>query len=173
MLRVALALGASLLASAAATPPTRPAEESLHTFLQARFAEVRAEDPDAGYDSAFADLNGDGRAEALVYMGSAIFCGSTGCDLFAFTPTAEGWRQVAEISMGRPPVRRLNSRSRGWNDLTMLVTGDLDGPYEERVSFNGEEYRYHPFTRPARDGHPPAAGEVVLSGEGEGRRLFD
>jgi len=171
--RGALALGASLLVSAAAAAPAPSAEASLHAFLQSRFADIRAEYPDAGYDSAFADLNGDGRLEALVYMASPIFCGSTGCDLFVFTPTSDGWRQVAEISMGRPPVRRLRNRSRGGNDLTMLVSGDPDGPHEERVSFDGEDYRYNPFTRPARDRRAPEAGEVVLSGEGEGRRLFD
>ena len=55
----------------------------------------------------------------------------------------------------------------------MLVSGDPDGPHEEGVSFDGEEYRYTPFTRPARDRRRPAPGDVVLSGEGEGRRLFD
>jgi hypothetical protein len=164
------ALAASLLCSAGAAAPPSPGD-SLHLFLQTRFADVRAEYPETGYTTAFADLNGDGRDEALVYISSAIFCGSSGCDLFIFTPAAEGWRQVAEIALGRPPVRRLNSRSRGWNDLTMLVPGDLDGPHEERVSFDGEDYRYNPFAR--RDRHRPPPGGVVMTGEGEGRRLFD
>jgi hypothetical protein len=172
MRRALLALAASLLCSAgAAAQPSR--EDSLHLFLQTRFAGARAEYPETGYSSAFADLNGDGREEALVYMGSALFCGSTGCDLFVFTPAGESWREIGEISLGRPPVRRLNSRRRGWHDLTMLVTGDLVGPHEERVSFDGQAYRYNPFVRPARDRRPPAPGEVVMTGEGEGRRLFD
>ena len=55
---------ALLLASAASAQSSR--DESLRAFMAASFAEVRESTPDATYVVAFADLNGDGRDEALV-----------------------------------------------------------------------------------------------------------
>ena len=78
--RILLAAALMAVAAPASAQPSRDAE--LHAFLQERFAEDRANYPDTRYASGWADLNGDGRPEALVYMMSGNYCGSGGCDLY-------------------------------------------------------------------------------------------
>ena len=75
-----------LAAPAAAQTP----EQSLHSFLQTTFAEARENYGDTSYVAAFADLNGDGRDEALVSFQSGPFCGSGGCALYIYTPAGGG-----------------------------------------------------------------------------------
>src|SRR3954469_6390334 len=117
MKRLLLTLALSLLtAPSLAAAPTSPAER-LHAYLQSTFADARREWPDTTYVAAFADLNGDGRDEALVSPYSGRFCASGGCALYIYTPAGRSWRQVAELTIVNAPVRLLNSRPRGWRDL--------------------------------------------------------
>ena len=105
------------------TPPARPppfaarlatggqtsaAARSLHSFLQTTFADARGNGPTRPMSAAFADLNGDGRDEALVSLYSGLFCGSGGCALYIYTPAGASWREVAELTIVNAPVRLLD-----------------------------------------------------------------
>jgi hypothetical protein len=149
----------------------QPARQSLHSYLQSSFAEARAEWPDTSYVSGFADLNGDGREEALVSFHSGLFCGSGGCALYIYTPAGASWRQLAEITIVNAPVRLLASRTRGWRDLAVQVRGGgMDLPHEARVRFNGRSYASNPSLAPRVRGRAP--GRVLIRNEDPGRRLF-
>lgn len=165
-------LAAALLpwTGSAGAGPSR--EESLHAFLQQRFEEARENYPETAYSAAFADLDGDGRDEALVYLSSSYFCGSGGCDLYVYAFSAEGWREVAEISVGRPPIRLLETNSRGWTDLGIFVAGGGIEPHEAAVSFDGRSYQSNPTVAPARQLAPGVPGRVLISGAEPGRPLF-
>ncbi|HEV2867008.1 MAG TPA: hypothetical protein VGX37_10880 [Allosphingosinicella sp.] len=169
------ALFAVLAGLLGAAAPAGPASQgdSLHAYLQAQFAEVRQDYPETTYQSAFADLNGDGRAEAIVYFSSSYFCGSGGCDVFVFTPDREGWRQVAEISLGRPPIRLLATRHRGWRDLGIFVAGGGARPHEAAVAFDGSTYQPNPTVPPARTVRRGTRAQVLISDDQPGRTLFD
>src|SRR6188508_1174047 len=107
--------------------------DPLHAFLQAHFADARREWPDTTYVSAFADLNGDGRDEALVSLYSGLFCGSGGCALYIYTPSGGSWRELAELTIVNAPVRLLATSTRGWRDLAVQVRGGgMEIPYEAR-----------------------------------------
>lgn len=151
-----------------AGPPS--SAESLHAFLQARFADARREWPDTAYVSAFADLNGDGRDEALVSLHSGLFCGSGGCALYIYTPAGRAWREVAEITIVNAPVRLLASRHRGWRDLAVHVSGGGALPRDARLTFDGLTYASNPSLAPRLRGR--VAGRVLISDEAEGRPLF-
>jgi hypothetical protein len=154
---------------AAAAPPTR--NQSLRLFLQASFAEARAEWADTSYVSAFADLNGDGRDEALVSLRSGLFCGSGGCALYIYTPAGTSWREIAELTIVNAPVRLLSTRSRGWRDLAVMVRGGgIEIPREARMRFDGRTYASNPSLAPAlRRGTP---GRVLIGDNEESHRLF-
>src|SRR4051794_34641025 len=81
-----LACLAFCTAGAALRAQPSPEEPSLRAFLQSRFQEDRRNYPDTRYVSAWADLNGDARPEAFVYLISGAYCGSGGCNLMIFTP---------------------------------------------------------------------------------------
>ncbi|HEV2817212.1 MAG TPA: hypothetical protein VGW40_08335 [Allosphingosinicella sp.] len=168
MRRAALALALLLAGPAAAqTPPG----QGLHTFLQDAFADARENYGDTSYVAAFADLNGDGREEALVSLYSGLFCGSGGCALFIYTPAGNSWREVAELTIVNAPVRLLDTRSRGWRDLAVHVRGGgMEIPYEARIRFDGRTYASNPSMAPRIRGRAP--GRVLIADDAEGRRLF-
>ena len=162
---------AALLAAAQPPAPT-PQEQRLHTFLQSTFAEARANWADTSYVSAFADLNGDGRDEALVSLRSGLFCGSGGCALYIYTPAGASWREVAELTIVNAPVRLLDTRSRGWRDFGVHVRGGgMDLPHEARMRFDGQTYASNPSMAPRIRGRVP--GRVLIGEGAESRRLFE
>jgi len=162
---------AMLLVWPAAAPALPPRDESLHAFLQTAFAEARENWADTSYVRAFADLNGDGRDEALVSLRSGLFCGSGGCALYIYTAAGASWREVAELTIVNAPVRLLNTRSRGWRDLAVHVRGGgVDLPREARISFDGRTYASNPSLAPRLRSGTPA--RVLIGDADEGRRLF-
>ncbi|MEA3012936.1 MAG: hypothetical protein QOD42_1481 [Sphingomonadales bacterium] len=165
-----LALAAPLLLPAwAAAQPSR--DQALRTFLQTSFAEARADYGETSYVAAFADLNGDGRDEALVSLQSGMFCGSGGCALYIYTPAGASWREVAELTIVNAPVRLLSTRSRGWRDLAVMVRGGgIHIPHEARIRFDGRTYASNPSLAPRlRRGTP---GRVLIGEPQASRRLF-
>jgi len=169
--RIGSVLLVLLLAWPAVAPAQTPRDEALRLFLQSTFATARAEWPDTSYVSAFADLNGDGRDEALVSLQSGLFCGSGGCALYIYTSAGASWREVAELTIVNAPVRLLNTRTRGWRDLAVHVRGGgMDIPYEARIRFDGRTYASNPSMAPRIRGRAP--GRVLISDDSESRRLF-
>jgi hypothetical protein len=163
-----LAAFALLLPGAGVLAQTSQAE-SFHAFLQAANADARAEHPEATYTAAFADLNGDGRDEALVWQHAGLFCGSGGCGLYVYTPDGEGWRQLNDLTIIGEPVLLLPTRTRGWHDLGLMVRdGGMDLPYQARVRFDGRAYGL-----PVRAPRGRRLDGRVLIGQGApSRRLF-
>ena len=167
--------GALLLLAASFLLPTSASaqgsrDEALRAFLQTTFADARAEWPDTSYVSAFADLNGDGRDEALVSLYSGLFCGSGGCALYVYTPAGGAWREVAEVTIVNAPVRLLASRHRGWRDLAVHVRGGGALPRDARLRFDGRTYASNPSLAPRLRGR--VTGRVLISDEAEARPLF-
>jgi hypothetical protein len=169
--RLALLLLVTFLVSPATASAPPSAAESLRAFLQSSFADARAEWPETSYVSAFADLDGDGRNEALVSLYSGLFCGSGGCALYIYTPAGASWREVAELTIVNAPVRLLSSRSRGWRDLAVSVRGGgIEIPHEARIRFDGRTYASNPSMAPRIRGRAP--GRVLIDDAGESRPLF-
>ena len=168
-LLLALALCSAGTAVRAQSPSQ---EQSLRTFLQARFQEDRANYPDTRYISSWADLNGDGRPEAFVYLISGAYCGSGGCNLMIFTPYQGTWHQVADMSVTNPPIRVLESRTRGWNDIIVYVAGGGSRGYMALLAFNGRSYPDNPTVAPARHVRSAAHSRVLIRANDLGQPLF-
>jgi hypothetical protein len=173
-----LALVACLLSAACRGPaPAAGAEDELsglHGFLQRKYGREREFLEEPRYSAAAVDLNGDGRAEAVVYLESRGFCGTGGCGFEVFERSGGEWRIVAQTSIGWPPVRVLESRSHGWRDLAVIVAGGGINPgYEALLPFDGRSYPDNPSMPPARPLRPPPPGQVLIPREPEWRPLFD
>ena len=98
---------------------------------------------------AWADLNGDGRDDALVALRGADWCGSGGCTLLVFEAMDEidademgAFRPAAEISLVAGPVH-VAPAGGVWSDL--IVTGERGARV---LRFDGETY-------------PPSPGDGV------------
>ena len=159
-LLLALALGAAAAAPATAQP-RRNAE--FHAFMRERFGEDLAAYRDARYVLAWADLDGDRRPEALVYVISRNFCGAAGCRLYVYRPEQGGWYQETSVFDVRPPFTILNARTRGWHDLALGQGGALP----QTVILRHAEFGYD-APAPGRAG----PGRTVITGNERGRPLF-
>ena len=170
-LRFLFAAALTLTAGSAVTAqPSRDTE--LHSFLQERFAEDRASYPDTRYVAGWADLNGDARPEALVYMMSGNYCGSGGCALYIYTPEQGSFSQHGSMSVTSLPIRVLNSRTRGWRDLSVAVAGGGTRARTVRIPHGAITYAENPTVPPARTLPRDPAGQVVIGVNARPRPLF-
>lgn len=111
---------------------------------------------------AYADLNGDGLNELLIFVADRDRCGTGGCDLLVLTHRTGGWVTVASTTVSRLPVYRLDSESNGWADLGVTVGGGGVRGGVARLRFDGTRYPSNPTMAPLL---PTAAGRrVVLAG---------
>jgi hypothetical protein len=100
------------------------------------------------YAMRFADLNGDRRNEAIVYVRGRETCGSGGCNLYVLTPTAKGYRRVARTTITQLPVCRFAERHAGWFDLGIGVGGGGLKSGMVRARFDGRRYPSNPSMQP-------------------------
>jgi hypothetical protein len=115
------------------------------------------------YKRADADLNGDGRAEAFIYVTDRDRCGSGGCDLFLVSPAANGFSVVLRSTITQLPVSVLETSSNGWRDVGITVYGGgIAQPYMARLQFDGRSYPGNPSVPPAVRMSQPS-GKVVVA----------
>jgi len=150
-----------LLFAAAPAAAAPPVDDGVAGWLRSKLGSDEST-RSARYAAARADFDGDGKAEAIVYLESESWCGSGGCTLYILRRSAAGWALVNQVSVANLPVRVLASRSHGWSDLGVAVQGGGAGrPREALLSFNGRRYPGNPTV--ARRAPPEAAGRTVLN----------
>jgi hypothetical protein len=115
-----------------------------------RITKKRKESP---YDQAGAELNSDGRAEALVLFTGQDWCSPQGCTLVIFEPSEVGFRPVSQIFGVKPPVAAGAGSNAGWRDL-IVKTGAAK---IVRLQFTGGGYPSNAATQPV------AAADVAQS----------
>ena len=87
-------------------PPPPPADPRRAEVIGAVVKAVGEVDASARTAIGYADIGGDEREEALVYLVDPGQCGSGGCSLVVLTPSGKGWRSVGKTSVTRLPVHR-------------------------------------------------------------------
>jgi hypothetical protein len=118
---------------------------------------------DTHYVSAFVDLNGDGKPEAIIYMDSQDWCGTGGCSMLIWKQDGKEWKLVTSVPATRPPIRVLTHRTNGWQDLAVWAGGGSTFPgYEAELCFDGNTYPVSTTVPPARHGKGKSPGKTVL-----------
>lgn len=149
-----LALGLSLAAckkDAAPPEPTssaepveevsQPAPMTAEDWIRANHKEAVSSDlGQLQYAAAETDLDGDGTPEVLVYLGGPMFCGTGGCNLAVLKCEGGDLIQVSETSVVQLPVGVLDSKSHGWRDLAVNVSGGGMTEGISRLRFTGSRY---------------------------------
>jgi len=106
-------------------------------------------DSSVRYIAAFVDLNDDGKKEIIVHVISQSLCGTGGCPTLVLAPEQSSFIIVSRISITRPPIRVLKTKSHGWHDLAVWVAGGGIQPgYEADLPFDGESYATNPTVPP-------------------------
>ncbi len=111
--------------------------------------------------SSRVDLNRDERPETIAYAADSARCGTGGCSLYV-VDGASG-RVVMRATVAQPPVQVLATRSHGWRDLSVAVSGGGASPHRARLSFDGRRYPSNASLGPATtaEGRTVIAAEVV------------
>lgn len=115
------------------------------------------------YFAKQADLNGDGRPELIVHVAGPMVCGTGGCNTIVFTQDGEDLREVASISVTRPPIVVAETSSNGWRDLVVQVSGGgmLPG-HSALLRFDGSSYPANPTVEPAEPLEQDVTGETAI-----------
>ena len=136
-------------------------QESLKNFLRDYL-----KDPATRYRSAFVDLHDDGAQDAIVYLTGQSWCGSGGCTLLILASDGPSYRVVTKITIVRPPIRILATRSNGWYDIGVQVRGGGIQPgYEADLPFDGKAYPNNPSVPPARKLGNKGIGKVAINSD--------
>jgi len=127
-----LALSIALIACSASPPPAGAGDLTAFARDTLRLTSFR---------SARADLNGDGRPEAVLSATDQSFCGTGGCTLFILSPTEAGYRLVGRTPATKLPISVMSTSHNGWRDLAVTVSGGADvGSYVVRLTHDGTAY---------------------------------
>jgi len=160
---VLVALSAAVTASTAVSSKPGQRVQSVLNALEAHLAPRThlGTSPKARFAMAFVDLNGDHRAEAIVYLVDDSWCGSGGCMTFVFTPSSSGWKWVSSTTLTKLPIYRLRSKHHGWNDLGVSVRSDYVKGGLVALHFNGSTYKSYPTIAPVK--FSPAQADLLIS----------
>lgn len=175
---LSLAAGLVLLAGAVCGQPQyQPSamrESSLRGFLRDFLkASSSSRNDRTRYSSAFVDLNDDGKPEAIVYLAGRTWCGTGGCTTLVLSSTKSSFKLVSKIAVTRPPIRVLDTKSKGWHDLSVRVQGGgVQADYEAKLSFDGETYPSNPSLPSCQRLVKKVAGQVVVHLAAEGTPLY-
>ncbi|MEO8385059.1 MAG: hypothetical protein ABI583_07455 [Betaproteobacteria bacterium] len=130
-----LIIAAALLcgASAKAQVP-KGLNEAIQVFARGEKVE--------GYSYSMADLNNDGKQEALVLM-SGDWCGSGGCSLAIFKATDRGFKFLSSSTISQEPISVLKEVRYGWQ--TLVVSTNFDArQVHALMRYNGARYPLNP-----------------------------
>jgi len=115
------------------------------------------------FDRTGADLNGDGRPEALVLFSGPDWCVTTGCSLVVFQESQTGYKPVSHITRVRPPVLVGADANFGWRDL-IVDTGGGPAPVRTvRLGFTGDGYPINALLQPEPLSETMARAKQVLT----------
>ena len=107
---------------------------------------------------ALADLDGDGRADAIVLLLGGDWCGSGGCNMLVFRAAANGFTLVSASTITKQPIRVSPEKSHGWKTLIVFAKGRGD----VLMRFNGTRYPLNPSAQPKATAAQESAAQVVM-----------
>lgn len=122
-----------------------PIESALAEFLQ----EVGTNLQEISYSVEYIDLNSDNRADALVMLNDLYWCGTGGCNLVIFKGVPQGYQPISNISLVREPVWISTTKTNGWHDLILEVSGGGTPAKHVALKFDGHQYPDNPSIEPA------------------------
>jgi hypothetical protein len=151
--------------------PSSAKEDSLKSFLRHYLGDNVGNDKTTRYSFAFVSLRDDVTQQVIVYVTGHAWCGSGGCTTLILTAKDSSYQVVTKLTVTRPPIRVLTSKSNGWHDIGVWVQGGGIQPgYEAEVRFDGKTYPSNASTSQRTIDN--VAGEVVIPVSGEGTPLF-
>jgi hypothetical protein len=107
---------------------------------------------------ALTDLDGDGRADAIVLLLGGNWCGSGGCNMLVFRAAANGFTLVSASTITNEPIRVSSEKSHGWRTLIVFAKGKGD----VLMPFDGTRYPLNPSLQRKATPAQVSAAQVVM-----------
>jgi putative lipoprotein len=108
------------------------------------------------------DLNDNGYDDALVLLTGPMWCGTGGCTLLIFEGLKDSARFVSDSSLVRGPITVSTSRTKGWRDLVIKVSGGGAVPGKVALKFDGSKYPLNPSNQPRLDPKANIEGDQIF-----------
>jgi hypothetical protein len=126
--------------------PALRAQEAPPKLISAvqAYAERKGYHEQPSFQHALTDLNGDGRADAIVLLQGLTWCGSGGCTMLIFRGRKAGFTFVSGSTITRTPIRISADKTAGWKTLIVFSKGRGD----VLMRFNGTRYPLNPSSQP-------------------------
>ena len=121
-------------------------------------------DDEVRYHFNKVDLNGDGKLDAVVFASGDSICGTGGCRMLIFKSAGNDFELVTDMAVSRPPLVVLSTKTKGWNDLVLFVSGGGAKPYYSLLKFDGKSYPENPTVEPEIPKRKKVKGIEFLSG---------
>jgi putative lipoprotein len=150
--------------TASATPSAAELKPALQQAI-ADFNKQQGAPPEAGdrFYADYVDLNGDGAQDAVVILDTPNWCGTGGCTLLVLQGQPDKtFRLVSKSTLVRPPVTVSNSKTNGWRDLSLKVSGGGMPSKTVALKFDGKKYPPNPSVLPALAANAPIKGTVLF-----------
>ena len=122
-----------------------PTNEQLETAMLNFFKSTGAP-VSSTYNFVRSDLNGDKRREAIVMVKSpyGYWCGTHGCVMLIMKAHDKGFSLVNSIQPVREPVYISRTKTNGWSNLIVRVSGRWSETKNTLLRFDGAEYPKDP-----------------------------
>lgn len=115
------------------------------------------------YQYAGADLNGDGKAELMVYYTGEGWCASTGCTLAVLAKSKHRYRKISTIRRVKAPIFIAETSTNGWRDLYVHTgRGEASDAPQVKLKFGGNGYPGNAITQTVRPKDVVTIGEVII-----------
>ncbi len=112
-----------------------------------------------------ADLNSNGKGEALVLFTGKGWCAPTGCTLAIFSETDRGYRVISTTRRVKAPILIARSSAYGWRGIT-VDTGIKDKTLQSVVlPFTGSRYPGNATLMPRIPGRGGDKGELIIGAD--------
>ena len=111
--------------------------------------------------TAWSDLDGDGRDEAIVHVTDPAMCGTGGCNLFILAGDDRRWEVIDELTITHLPIYRLAPGADGWAELGVTVAGGGLARMVMAVPHGPNGYAHNPTVPPARSIDPKDAKQLL------------
>jgi hypothetical protein len=100
------------------------------------------------YRFAGADLNGDGKYEAIVLFQGKDWCTKTGCSMAIFQNFSHGFRPISRTVRVKTPVEIADSVTNTYRDILVQTGGGPAPERRVRLQFSGSDYSRNAMLQP-------------------------
>lgn len=133
-------------------------KDALGSYLAAQNESI----DDTKYQMETIDLNDDGNDDAIVLLTGPMWCGTGGCTLLIFQGLKDSARFVSDSSLVRGPITVSSSRTNGWRNLIITVSGGGAVPGRVALKFDGGKYPLNPSIQPRLDPNANIEGDEIF-----------